>query len=50
MQDINEGSKIEYKGKVTDKPTKETEEEMAKKEYFCSFTFPQTLEICCILF
>ena len=28
MQDINEGSKIEYKGKVTDKPTKETEEEI----------------------
>ena len=27
MQDINESSKIEYKGKVTDKPIKETEEE-----------------------
>lgn len=27
MQDINEVSKIEYKGKITDKPIKETEEE-----------------------
>lgn len=36
MQDINEGSKIEYKGKVTDKPTKETEEEIKASEYLKS--------------
>lgn len=34
MQDINKGSKIEYNGKVADKPTKEIEEEIKTFKVF----------------